>query len=330
MRLKINRHPAAVRRLVAIAVGLAISLFTGDLRAQEPVPADSLVGSVLLNGAPAAGIPVTLHRVTPESSGPVADGVSDAAGTFRFPLPPAENAAFNVFFVTADYLSVQYFGHPLNLDQPREEYSVAIYDTTSTPTVPARVNRRDVVMLPQQNDSWEVTEIISVLNPGERAIVGQSGMPSMEIALPEGAADFQAGEGDVRPNEFTFMENRILLITPVLPGRRDVFLRYRLPARPPASTFTFEQPTDTFNVYVQQPSHLTGVEGIGTTQMIDVEGEQYLQYGATDIPVGGVISLEWRGGSPVDPIVAAVAVTVALLAAGAWVAVRNRRSALPA
>ena len=77
--------------------------------------------------------------------------------------------------------------------------STTIDDTTSTPALAPRVNRRDVVMLPQQNDSWEVTEIISVLNPGAQAIVGQGGMPSMEIALPEGAVDFQAGEGDVLP-----------------------------------------------------------------------------------------------------------------------------------
>lgn len=329
MRLPANR-PKAVRQLVAIAVGVAISLSGPDLAAQQTAAADSLVGTVVLNGESAAGIPVTLHRVTPESSGAVAQSTSDAAGEFRFPLPPAENASFNVFFVTADYLSIQYFGHPLNLEQPNEGYTVAIYDTTSAPAQPARVNRRDVVMLPQQNDSWEVTEIISVLNPGGEAIVGQSGMPSMEIALPEGAADFQAGEGDVRPNEFTFMENRILVTAPVLPGRRDIFLRYRLPARPPESVFSFEQATDTFNIYVQQPSHLTAVEGIGTTQMIDVEGEQYLQYGAIGLSTESVVALEWRGGTPIDPIVAAVAVTVALLAAGAFVAMRNRQPVAPA
>ncbi|HUE95251.1 MAG TPA: carboxypeptidase-like regulatory domain-containing protein [Longimicrobiaceae bacterium] len=319
-----RRHRAALT-VMAIALGMAIS-HIGEALAQEPLPPDTLVGRVVQEGQPLPSVPVVLHRVTPQSSGEVAAATTDESGTFRLPLETLEGAGFNIFFVTAEYLSVRYFGEPVHPDRPRVGYTVAVYDTVSSPSVPPRVNRRDFVMIPQTNDSWEVNEIISILNPGDRAIVGAQGMPTMEISVPTGALDFQAGEGDIFPHELSFMGGRVLLVTPVIPGRRDLWLRYRLPPQPARATVRIQQPTDTFNLYVQQPSHLTGVEGLGTTQMINVEGEQFLQYGAIDLPAGATIALRWTGGAPVDPVVAAVVVTLALLAAGAVVAARNRRA----
>lgn len=326
MRFRKSSRFQTALSVMAIALGMAI-LLIGSVSAQQSAPADTLQGRVVFGAQPQSGIPVTLHRVTPDASGEIATTSTGADGTFAFPLEPVQGARFNVFFVTAEYLSVRYFGDPVHLDQPRGAYTLAVFDTTSTLPEPVRVNRRDLVMLPQENDSWEVNEIISILNTGDRALVSASGLPTLEIPIPERAADFQAGEGDILPHEVSFMENRILLLTPVIPGRRDLFVRYRIPAQPASAAVPVEQPTDTFNLYVQQPSHLSSVEGLATAQMISVEGEQFLQYGGMDLPSGARISLQWRGGPPVDPVTAAVGVTLALLAAGAWVATRNRPSA---
>lgn len=307
-----------------VALVLPLAFLTRPLQAQEAV--DTLRGSVVLQGQPVPNTPVTLHRVTPDQSGEVATATTDDSGVFTFPLVPDENARFTVFFVTAEYLSVRYFGQPVHLTDPSEGYTVAVFDTTSTPSAPVRINRRDVVLIPQENLSWEVNEIISILNPDERAVVSQSGLPTLEITIPEDAANFQAGEGDILPHEVSIMQNRVLLLTPVIPGRRDLFIRYRLPAEPTDAGFPIDQPTDTFNLYVEQPSHLTAVEGLSSTQMIDVEGDQFLQYSGAGMSVGQTLLLEWQAGSPVDPVTVGVGVTILLLAAGAFLAIRNRRT----
>ena len=316
--------PASAPSVATLVLALLLVVTSSVASAAQEAPADTLVGRVMLADRPIGGAPVVLHRVTSETSGELATGVTDASGTFRLPLEQVPTAAFNVFFVTAEYLGVRYFGQPVHLDEPRDGYAVAVYDTTSTLTEPVRIARRDVVMLPQANDSWEVNEIVSIVNPGSRALVAGSGEPTLEIRIPEDAADFQAGEGDILPHEVSLMDDRVLLLTPVTPGRRDLYIRYRLPAQPSAATVPLDLPTDTFNLFVQQPSHLTRVEGLGTTQMIDVEGQQFLQYGSTDLVNGGEIRLGWTGGPPVNPVLAAVAVTLVLLAAGAFAAARNR------
>lgn len=324
----IFRFPATSLRAVALLFALASPgwLQPQTTVAQEPTPADSIHGRVLKDGLAVPRTPVTLHRVTPNQSGEVASALTDQSGAFSFALEQLPDVGFNVFFVTAEHLSVRYFGEPIHLDEPQADYAVEVFDTTSVPAAPVRINRRDMVMIPLQNDAWEVNEIISILNSDSRALVSDRGMPTMEISVPGTASNFQAGEGDIFPHEVSFMDGRILLVTPVLPGRRDLFIRYLLPAEPSDVTVPLDQPTDTLNLYVQQPSHLTSVEGLSSTQMIDVEGEQFLQYSATEIAQGNAVLLAWTGGLPVDPVLLSVGITLALLAVGAFLAVRNRNA----
>jgi hypothetical protein len=308
------------------ALAILLTLLNPDpTEAQDP---ESLEGQVLRYGQPVPGVPVTLHRVTSEGSGEVAFTSTGADGNFRFPLDRVEGAAFTVFFVTAEFQSVRYFGPPLHPDAPRDEYVVQVFDTASTLPEPPRVVRRDIVMIPEAAGSWEVNEIVTISNPTRVALVSPAGTPTWELRIPEAATDFQAGEGDILPHEISFMGNRVMLLTPLIPGERDLFIRYRLPASPAGSRVPIEEPTDTFNLYVRQPSHLTSVVGLETTRMIQAEGEQFLQYGGLDLPPGSGVALQWtRTAPPVDPIVAAVSVTVLLLAIGLAMAWRNRADA---
>jgi hypothetical protein len=308
--------------LFAALALLFVCLASVEAVAQDP---NTLQGQVLRYGETVADVPVTLHRVTSEGSGEVAFTNTDAGGSFRFPLDRVEGAAFTVFFVTAEFLSVRYFGPPLHPDAPRDAYAVQVFDTTSALPEPPRVVRRDIVMIPEAPGSWEVNEIVTVSNPTRVALVSPTGAPTWELRIPDAATDFQAGEGDILPHEIGFMGNRVMLLTPLIPGERDLFIRYRLPANPASSQVPIAEPTDTFNLYVRQPSHLTSVIGLETTRMIEAEGERFLQYGGTDLPPGSSIALQWaRTAPPIDPVVAAVSVTVLLLAIGIAMAWRNR------
>jgi len=183
-----------------------------------------------------------------------------------------------------------------------------------------------VVLIPETSGSWEVNEVITIANDGDAALVAPGGMPTWRLRIPERAAAFQVGEGDILPHEVTLMEDEVMLLTPVTPGERDLYIRYRLPANPPTGTFTLSHPTRSFNLFVMQPSHLTSVEGLISTRIVEAEGEQFLQYSNQDLGPGAEIILRWSnaGAPPVDPVIAAVLVTLAVLALGIWGAVRNR------
>jgi hypothetical protein len=318
-------HPRFGFGAPSLLAGLLFFLIATPLAAQVAA-GGTLDGRVILGDGGVAGVGVELHRVTPSTSGVVSTTTSDGEGGFSFTLPPLDTTGFTVFFATVEYGSVRYFGRPLHPDDDPGVYRVEVFDTTSTPGTPPVVARRDLVFMPEQGGSWEINEIVRLRNSGRRTIVSASGMPTAEVVLPSGAVDFEAGDGDSPADQFQRMGDRVLLLLPLLPGEREVFFRYRLPARPSRIELAMSAAApDTLNVFVRQPAPRLTVEGLRPSELIEVEGERFLQYRAGDGPVAGIVALEWeRSGPPVDPIVAALAATVLVLVGGAVVAYRKR------
>jgi hypothetical protein len=303
----------------------------GHLSAQEPDPDTGipLAGRVVREGEPVAGSRVTLHRVTPQASGEVASVVADESGAFRFYLEPAAGTDFVVYFATADYLSVRYFGRPIHPSEAGEEYLVAVYDTTYSLPEPLRIARRDLILLPEFNGMAEVNDLIQIHNPSRRALVGASGMPSWEFRIPAEATDFEVGEqADILPHEVVRMGDRVMILTPVIPGNRTLLIRYRLPRGPATYDLPISAPTDTFNLVARVPSHLASVAGLQAGQPFDLDGEIFLPHVALGVPAGTAISFRWDRppGSLLDPVIAAVGVTLLLLGLGLFAAVRNHRA----
>lgn len=327
------RGPAAHAPL-CVAVALAfLTVVTSAATAQLPVvpgTVPELHGRIVLGGNGVPDAPVALHRITSLESGEIAGTVTDSAGRFRFPLEVVPGSSFTVYFVTADYNSVRFFGQPLHPDSAASsEYVLPVYDTTSVLTDPIRFAARDIFMVADLLGGWEVLEILRILNPTNLAYVGRDGIGPWEFRIPEGATDFQVGEAAVMPHELSWVGDRVLHLTPVTPGMREAFISYRLPRGPASARLAIGEPTDTLNVFVRQPSHLTAIAGLQTTRRIDVEGESFLQYGGVDLQPGSTLEITWGRpeGPPVDPRLAAIVVTLAILAFGIFAAIRNRGTA---
>jgi len=322
---RFNSWQIVLAAVVSIGYPMASPI---DVAAQVADPPPSVLsGRVVLGGQGIPSNPVTLHRITPQESGEVDATVTDSTGAFSFTVAPVAGAEFTVYFATADYLSVRFFGQPLHPDSAGAgEYLLTVYDTASVLPEPVRVTSRDIVMFGELTGGWEVLEVLRVFNPTRFAFVAGDGMPPWEFRLPEDAYDFQVGEGDVLPHELSWMEDRVLQLTPVTPGVREIYVSYRLPRGPSRSVLQIGEPTDTLNIFVRQPSHLSAVSGLETTRMIDSEGEQFLQYGGLALAPGASIVLEWNRlqGAPIDPVLAAVILTLLLLGAGVVAAVRYR------
>jgi hypothetical protein len=312
----------------AAACAAAALLIVSSVRAQSE-SGRSLEGTVLLGDQPVPGVPVTLHRVTPEESGPLGQQVSGPDGSFRFALPAADTAGFEVFFATAEYATVRYFGEPIHRGAAVADYAIAVFDTASALPGAIRVARRDVVLIPEAQGGWEANEIIRLHNGADRTLVSAGGMPTWEITLPAGITDFQAGEGDLTAAEVSRMGDRVLVLAPLIPGDRELFLRYRIPQSLELAALEIGAPTDTMNVFIGQPSPAVEVTGLTTTKVVEAQGEQFVQYGTTSLVEGDEVTLAWDApaAAPVAPEVAGGAAALVVLLVGSWFAFRNRGSA---
>jgi hypothetical protein len=285
----------------------------------------TLAGRVLKEDAPLSHVPVSLHQVTAQSSGMIAQANTDAAGGFRFDLPPADTAGFNVFFVTVEHQGVRYFGAPVHRGEVPAGYSVEVFDTTSSLPGAIRVARRGVILFPETDGGWSANELIRVVNTGRKTLVPANGAPTWEFSLPAGATDFEVTEGDAAAPELRMMGERAGFVGSLTPGAREIFVRYRLPADQPAIELETIGATDTFDVFIPEGSAHVTVTGLPTTRVTTVESQRFVQYNGTDLPPNHRIRVEWAvAGPPIDPVVAALAVAVAILAVGAWLGYRNR------
>lgn len=313
--------------LLALLLGIALLPATVS-NAQE-----LLRGRVVKGGAAVGGVPVTLHRVTRDTAGAVRSGVTAPDGSFSLPLPKPDGSGFTVFFVTAEFEGVRYFGNPLHATDPRDGYTVRVYDAVPASTAgrgAVRALRRDVVILPDEDGGAEVDELLRVHNARDVTLVSD-GLPTWEFRLPEGAGAFEVGEGEISGDAVKRKGDRVLVVGSLTPGSHELFVRYRLPRGAQATVFPLAAGTDSMNVLVRQPSAEATVAGFSQPKLVEADGEKFLRYSGGGLAARREVVVAWDrpGAPPVDPRYAAVGVVGVVLAGGAGLAFRRRPAAKP-
>lgn len=297
------------------------------LLAFAPAHAQTLQGRVVKGGRGLPGIPVELHRVTSDTAGRLSAGVTGAGGEFSFPLPPAGGPGFVVLFATADFQGVRYFGGPLHSSEATAGYTVEVFDTlhATTATAGVRVARRDVILLPEEDGSAEVNEIVQLHNPRGRTVVAAPGESLWTLRLPKGVGAFEVGEGRIAPEAVRRVGERIFLTGSLVPGTHELFLRYRLPRGAARTALPLAPGTDTVNLFVRQPSAEVRVAGLPAPAVVRADRESFLRFTGAGLGGKPELVMEWERGTPppVDPRAAAAGVTGLLLVAGAVLAARR-------
>ncbi|HET7464810.1 MAG TPA: hypothetical protein VFJ82_26440 [Longimicrobium sp.] len=326
-------RPVAARLALVLLAAAALAASASAAAAQQ-----ALRGRVVRpDGSTRPGVRVQLHRVTQTARGQIDSTVSGADGSFAFHLPKPDTAAgFTVFFSTAIADGVRYFGPAIHPDERPDGYAITVYDTASSPALAdsVRVSRRDVFLIPDMDGSMQVAEIIRLRNPARRTLISES-RPLVSVVLPPGLEQFEAGESDRADSAqasnpgLARVGGRAWLTDPLLPGDRDFFFRYRLPANVKRLPVALGRATDTLFVYVRQPAPQVNASGMGEGVPFTAEGEQFTRYMKTALAPDARVSVDWRGPQPppVDPRWAALAIAGVILAAGVVVATRRSRAA---
>src|SRR5436190_19395993 len=101
-------------RICLLALACGLFLLT-PLRAQQA----TFKGRVLTTGSlPAAGVTVSLHRVTRAGGAETTETQSAADGSFTFRIPPQNPDSDAVFFVAARFKDQLYLGKPFKQPIP--------------------------------------------------------------------------------------------------------------------------------------------------------------------------------------------------------------------
>jgi hypothetical protein len=233
-----------VRAVIVAAASLCIG--TAALQAQAPdwrtVQGRVVRPAPFLQGDSTAVVTVSdqvvvLHRVAPSVAGPLDSVRTDRDGRYRFRYQPSGGPEA-IYFVSATYGGIAYFTNPLrSRDVGGAEAEIAVFDTT-TRAFPLTVRGRHLIVgALDSTRERTIVEIFEISNDSTRTIVAADGPdaePTWSFAIPEGAREVKAGQGDLPADAFVQAAGRVSLYAALAPAKSS----RRSAARPAYSALT--------------------------------------------------------------------------------------------
>ncbi len=271
---------------------------------------------------------------------------ADSSGAVLFDLITATDL---VYVASTVHHGVRYFGDPISASNTEtREAELTVYDLTSDPTL-LRLAGDNMVVLGPDGDSGtlRMMQVTTVENAGDRTFVGSTNnarSATMRLPLPDQAFDVEAmhDPGSLVLDPDT---NRLFSTRPVLPGREDLVLTYRLLYRGSGHQIRKEYPYPAETVRLLVPEDISPLlSEVWTTRgRTEVAGAVYETFELLDgVPdIGARVSAQLVGlpisaGERSDTFgtrlrygaVASGAVAIAAPAAYGWYWSRRRREHL--
>jgi hypothetical protein len=239
-----------------------------------------------------AGQMVTLHRVGPDSAGPL-DSVragSDGRFSFRYQRTGSGDA---VYFVSATYDGIAYFSQPLRRPVETGEVSeITVFDTTSHP-VPIHVRGRHlIVSAPNVSTLRSVVEVFELSNDSSVTMISRDTRgPTWQSMLPTGVEDFHGEQGDVPADAIATARGRAQVFAPFAPGLKQLSFGYALPATAFPVRLPVGNPTSVLEVLLEEPGARVEAPGLREVNPVAVSGRTFRRYLAQDVPAAAVVRI---------------------------------------
>jgi hypothetical protein len=271
---------------------------------------------------------VTLHRVAPDSSGPVDSVRADAGGRYSIRYKPAGGEA--VYFASSMFGGVAYFTPPLPAtDAGGDAGEITVFDTTSGP-VPIHTRGRHLVVSASAVDGRRtLVEVFELSNDTTvTAVAGARRRATWSTALAPNATDFQAGQSDVGGDAVQFRDGRVLVYASISPGIRQVAFSYSVPAADFPLTVPVAEAVGVFEVLLEDPGASASGGGLAEQQTVSLEGRSFRRFLAQDMRSGSDVTI--TVGEPTAPrgnryLFLPVAVAAAVMAVALAFALTRRR-----
>ncbi|HEX7981204.1 MAG TPA: hypothetical protein VF461_21525 [Gemmatimonadaceae bacterium] len=335
-------RPAAL--LVAALLGAAPLGAQRDTSAAAPKPGEPLLapapGPSLVEGrvvrpvvtgeTPVPGVYVTIHRVGPDSAGPLDSMRTDTYGRYRFTYRRFGDPTA-LYFAASVYKGIAYFSAPFRGGAVRgDDAEIVVFDTTSHPVRFTVQGHHIVVGAPRPTGLRDIVEVYEISNDTVVTAIGRDSLsPVWTAPLPKGATGFTAGQGDVSAASLERRGDSVALIAPFSPGVKQLSFTYSLDSRAFPLDFTLDRQIGMLEVLLEEPgaqvrSSLLRSQGNATTQ-----GRTFKRFLAQNPPAGERVRIDVPSTAFAarSTLVTAVAAFIALaMIVALWIAYRRGRA----
>ena len=288
-------------RAVRVFMLLALAATAGAAQTGGTATARSIAGRVTRPEAgrgevPVPGAWVVLHRVGPDSAGPLDSmrTAGDGRYTFRYRAFGDTNA---VYFVSTSRGGVNYFTAPVREVAVRDGVAeILVYDTTSAP-VPIAVRGRHVIVTAADtgSDRRRIIEAYELSNDTTvtRVAAGTDGF-TFEAPLPAGVTIVAPGQGDISEEAIRLVDGRVRVSAPLSPGMRQFSFSYELPADAPF-TVLVSAATPVVEVLLEDARGEAAGAGLTASDPVEVEGRPFRRFLAEDVAAAQTFQITMPG-----------------------------------
>lgn len=271
---------------------------------------------------PMRGVWVTLHRVGPDSAGPLDSVRSDPRGRYSFDYTrTGSNDA--VYFVSASFDGIAYFTSPLAEGKVSgDDGEVIVFDTTSQP-VPTSVRGHHVVVSTvDANGLRSIVEVYDISNDSALTRIAPSDQPkdaTWSAHLVPGAMNPRVSQGDFPAAAVSFADGKVNVFSPFAPGIKQLSFAYSLPAKSFPLKLPLEKENQIYEILIEEKKGTVTGPALREVDSVTVDGRDFRRFLASDMPANSVAVIDLPAPPPIRAIDPRYLVAITLVIGGAMV-----------
>ena len=286
--------------LSVLAMGSLLAIFGGaPTLAQEAAD----VRGQVVNGTEGAIIPEDLSvlmLITSSDGRLSGTGQTSADAEGRFIFEDVQVREGDSYTVSVDHLGV-FYGTSFGATDLADELTLTVFEVTGDASV-IEVKRQVMVIagVDEGAQTLSAIEFVQIDNPSDRTLVPDltnvEQISFLRFSLPPNPAQLTVNS-DLPAGDIVSIGTGCALSSPVVPGSHSIDFSYTFPFND--ETFAFRQSlvqgTEVFQIWIPEVISGVGLNGLPTTDAVNVQGTSYHAYEAKDIPRGQGVELEFTG-----------------------------------
>ena len=271
---------------------------------------------------PVTGAWVVLHRVGPDSAGPLDSLRSDPRGHYSFNYTRT-GSSDAIYFVSASHDGIAYFTPPLAEGKVSgNDGEITVFDTTSGRVPMSLRGHHVVVSAADANARRSIVEVYDLSNDSTLTRVAKGETPAgatWQAHVVNGIGDFKVSQGDISAAAVSYANGVVSVFAPLAPGIKQLSFSYSLPAKSFPLKLPIETETGIYEILIEEKAGSVIAPHMKEMEPVTVDERNFRRFLGSDLPENSVAVIDLPAPPPTHSIDSRFLVAITLVIGGTMV-----------
>jgi hypothetical protein len=265
---------------------------------------------------------VVLHRVGPDSAGPLDSLRSDPRGHYSFNYTRT-GSSDAIYFVSASHDGIAYFTPPLAEGKVSgNDGEITVFDTTSGRVPMSLRGHHVVVSAADANARRSIVEVYDLSNDSTLTRVAKGETPAgatWQTHVVNGIGDFKVSQGDISAAAVSYANGVVSVFAPLAPGIKQLSFSYSLPANSFPLKLPIETETGIYEILIEEKAGSVIAPHMKEMEPVTVDERNFRRFLGSDLPEHSVAVIDLPAPPPTHSIDSRFLVAITLVIGGTMV-----------